>query len=143
MRDWVNKWINRFIEELHFIKTQPSPTKSYFSWKCIWSTIKSPKLERSRRKTTTSLCTPAKLEIQVPFNKTKTPSRWVEILWNLWWTHIYRTWTFTVCPGSSDPFYIVSYNIIWVTTSKTYSRAKKNNRWSVPENSNHRFFNII
>ena len=23
----------------------------------------------------------------------------------------------TVCPGSSDPFYIVTYNIKWVTTS--------------------------
>ena len=27
----------------------------------------------------------------------------------------------TVCPGSSDPFYIVTYYIKWVTTSWTYS----------------------
>ena len=27
----------------------------------------------------------------------------------------------TVCPGSSDPFYIVSYYIKWVTTSWTHS----------------------
>ena len=26
----------------------------------------------------------------------------------------------SVCPGSSDPFYIVSYYIKWVTTSWTY-----------------------
>ena len=26
----------------------------------------------------------------------------------------------TVCPGSSDPFYIVSYYIKWDTTSWTY-----------------------
>ena len=30
----------------------------------------------------------------------------------------------TVCPGSSDPFYIVTYNIKWVTTSWTHSREK-------------------
>ena len=29
----------------------------------------------------------------------------------------------TVCPGSSDPFYIVTYCIIWVTTPWTYSIA--------------------
>ena len=29
---------------------------------------------------------------------------------------------YTVCPGSSDQFYKVSYNIKWVTTSWTYSR---------------------
>ena len=28
---------------------------------------------------------------------------------------------FTVCPGSSDLFYIVTYYIKWVTTSWTYS----------------------
>ena len=28
----------------------------------------------------------------------------------------------TVCPRSSDPFYIVGYYIKWVTTSWTYSR---------------------
>ena len=27
----------------------------------------------------------------------------------------------TVCQGISDPFYIVSYNIKWVTTSWTHS----------------------
>ena len=27
----------------------------------------------------------------------------------------------TVCPGSSDPFYIVTYYIKWVTTSTTHS----------------------
>ena len=29
---------------------------------------------------------------------------------------------YTVCPGSSTPFYIVIYYIKWVTTSWTYSR---------------------
>ena len=29
--------------------------------------------------------------------------------------------TFTVCPGSSDPFYIVTYYMKWVTTSWTHS----------------------
>ena len=28
--------------------------------------------------------------------------------------------SYTVCPGSSDPFYIVTYYIKWVTTSWTY-----------------------
>ena len=28
--------------------------------------------------------------------------------------------SYTVCPGSSDPFYIVSYIIKWVTTSWTF-----------------------
>ena len=32
---------------------------------------------------------------------------------------------YTVCPGSSDPFYIVSYYIKRVTTSWTYSMPKK------------------
>ena len=27
----------------------------------------------------------------------------------------------TVCPGSSDPFYIVTYYMKWVATSWTYS----------------------
>ena len=31
------------------------------------------------------------------------------------------TMVITVCPGSSDPFYVVSYYIKWVTTSWTYS----------------------
>ena len=29
----------------------------------------------------------------------------------------------TVCPGSSDPFYMVTYYLKWVTTSWTYSSA--------------------
>ena len=28
---------------------------------------------------------------------------------------------YTVCPGSSDPFHVVSYYIKWVTASWTYS----------------------
>ena len=32
-----------------------------------------------------------------------------------------RSVSYTVCPGSSDPFYIVTYYIKWVTTSWTYS----------------------
>ena len=28
----------------------------------------------------------------------------------------YREENYTVCPGSSDPFYIVTYYINWVTT---------------------------
>ena len=31
----------------------------------------------------------------------------------------------TVCPGRSDPFYIVTYYIKWVTTSWTYSIVRK------------------
>ena len=31
--------------------------------------------------------------------------------------------SFTVCPESSDPFYIVSYYIKWVTTSWTHSTS--------------------
>ena len=30
----------------------------------------------------------------------------------------------TVCPGNSDPFYIVTYYIKWVTTSWTYSTTQ-------------------
>ena len=33
-------------------------------------------------------------------------------------TYVRRT---TVCPKGSDPFYVVSYYIEWVTTSWTYS----------------------
>ena len=33
------------------------------------------------------------------------------------------TYIHTVCPTSSDPFYIVSYYIRWVTTSWTYSTS--------------------
>ena len=31
---------------------------------------------------------------------------------------------YTVCPGSNDLFYIVTYYIKWVTTSWTYSTLK-------------------
>ena len=31
---------------------------------------------------------------------------------------------YTVCPGSSDPFYIVTYYINWVTTSWTHGIAQ-------------------
>ena len=31
---------------------------------------------------------------------------------------------YTVCPRSSDPFYIISYYIKWVTTSWTNSKTK-------------------
>ena len=34
---------------------------------------------------------------------------------------------YTVCPKSSDPFYIVSYYIKWVTTSGTYSITQSMN----------------
>ena len=30
----------------------------------------------------------------------------------------------TICPGSSDPFYLVSSNITWVTTSWTYCKTE-------------------
>ena len=30
---------------------------------------------------------------------------------------------YTVCPGGSDPFYIVAYYIKWVPTSWTYSTS--------------------
>ena len=30
----------------------------------------------------------------------------------------------TVCPGSSDPFYVVTYYSKWVTTSWTYSNSE-------------------
>ena len=31
------------------------------------------------------------------------------------------SWLYTICPGSSYPFYIVSYYIKWVTPSWTHS----------------------
>ena len=34
---------------------------------------------------------------------------------------------YTVCPRSSDPFYIVTYYLIWVTTSWTGSKYLCNN----------------
>ena len=36
----------------------------------------------------------------------------------------YKSAHCTVCPGSSDPFYVVTYYIKWVTTSWTYSISK-------------------
>ena len=46
-----------------------------------------------------------------------------EVLANYYKLLTYRNWaktTITVCPGSSDPFYIVTYYIKWVTTSWTH-----------------------
>ena len=37
------------------------------------------------------------------------------------------SFSYTICLGSSDPFYIVTYYIKWVTTSWTYSRMVYNN----------------
>ena len=34
----------------------------------------------------------------------------------------------TICPISSDPFYIVTYYIVWVNTSWTHSTREKNVR---------------
>ena len=36
----------------------------------------------------------------------------------------YSSYNHTVCPRSSDPFYIVSYDMKWVTTSWTYSTIR-------------------
>ena len=41
---------------------------------------------------------------------------------------IYKT-LFTVCPRSSDPFYIVSYYIKWVTTSWTDGSFPMDVQW--------------
>ena len=41
----------------------------------------------------------------------------------------------TVCPGSSVPFYIVTYCIKWVTTSWTHSKPCKH--WNSPDNPAH------
>ena len=51
----------------------------------------------------------------------------VEIKWNNRNCRIFNecTTVSTVCPRSSDPFYIVSYYIKWVTTSWTYSMSTK------------------
>ena len=48
---------------------------------------------------------------------------------NIEWTiiHLKNNYQFrkcTVCPRSSDPFYIVSYYIKWGTTSWTYSASR-------------------
>ena len=37
-----------------------------------------------------------------------------------WSIRIHGSGQSTVCPGSSDPFYVVTYNIKWVTTCQTY-----------------------
>ena len=34
----------------------------------------------------------------------------------------------TICPRSSDPFYIVTYYMKWVTTSWTHSTNEKTNK---------------
>ena len=39
-----------------------------------------------------------------------------------------RIWIYTVCPRSSDPFYIVTYHIKWVTTSLTCCSFNENTR---------------
>ena len=39
---------------------------------------------------------------------------------------IYNTVSYTVCPRSSEPIYILSYYMKWVTTSWTVSRGQKN-----------------
>ena len=48
---------------------------------------------------------------------------------------MYQTHThflfYTVCPISSDPFYIVSYYMKWVTTSWTYSHSERKSNSSV------------
>ena len=40
----------------------------------------------------------------------------------VWYSH--RIDSTTVCPGSSDPFYIVTHYIEWVTTSWTVERKE-------------------
>ena len=37
-----------------------------------------------------------------------------------------------MCPRSSDPFYLVTYYIKWVTTSWTYCIAEKSNMKKLP-----------
>ena len=42
------------------------------------------------------------------------------------WAHLWQCFkhgTFTVCPRSSYPFYIVSHYIKWVTTSWTHNMS--------------------
>ena len=52
---------------------------------------------------------------------------WGTILYMVPWTPMLTIGkqSLTVCPSSSDPFYILSYYINWVTTSWTYSIFKK------------------
>ena len=41
----------------------------------------------------------------------------------------------TICPGSSEPFYIVTYCINWITTSWTYSIfASTSKTWTLTKN---------
>ena len=47
-------------------------------------------------------------------------------VWSLWYDLTKHLIQYTVCPGNSDPVYIVSYYINWVTTSWTYSMLNKN-----------------
>ena len=52
-------------------------------------------------------------------NQEGTPAGLCGCIWKrIWFTD------FTVCPGSSDPFYIVTYYMKWVTTSWTFSTSK-------------------
>jgi len=49
-----------------------------------------------------------------------------KLVWLIWFKKITVSYLFlqcldTVCPRSSDPFYVVTYCIKWVTTSWTYS----------------------
>ena len=53
----------------------------------------------------------------------------------------------TVCPSSSDPFYLVSYYVKWVTTSWTYGRnitfSASSLMWSLGMNSTHFHTNVL
>ena len=42
------------------------------------------------------------------------------IFWNNYFTHICALF-YTICPGSSDPIYIVTCYVKWVSTSWTHS----------------------
>ena len=47
----------------------------------------------------------------------------------LYWYIIEFNAVYTVCPGSSDPFYIVTYYIKWITPSWTHSTQR--GMWTV------------
>ena len=52
----------------------------------------------------------------------------------------------TMCPGSSDPFYIVSYYMKWVTTSWAHSifcHHKKRQKWQKHVNELLHFFRSL
>ena len=56
-----------------------------------------------------------------PYNKKKkkiADSLWLHTVCPRQWPVLYSNF---VCPRSSDSFYIVSYNIKWITTSRTYN----------------------